>query len=146
MPQITIEMDDNVQMKTCLQCGGKYPRVHGFLYRDGDAWVVYWADLYKDHPNHPEPKAVLIIALGEDWSEGSDPEGHAWATLEAWPDLDQVKMSFIEPFGELDPLHFGLPLSREAVIGHRWNQSFLKVADEIAYRDTRVSRLLGTTA
>jgi hypothetical protein len=146
MAQITIELDDKALIMTCSKCGGHYKRVHGFLFHDGDAWAVYWADLYEDHPTHPEPMAVLTIALGDDWSEDSDPAGRAWAALEIWPDLDEIKMSFIDPLGALDPLHFGQPLGRADVLAHRWNKSFLKVADEIAHRDPRVSRLMGTAA
>ena len=146
MPAITIELDDGTRVKTCAQCGMQYPQVHGFLYRDGNAWAVYWAELYKDHPNHPEPRVVLTIALGDDWSEGADPSKRAWAQLDAWPheDKDEIQMAFTDPQGSLDAVAFGHPLSREVVLTHPLKDSFLTAADEIVYRDTRVSALMGT--
>jgi hypothetical protein len=146
MPAITIELDDGVRVKTCAQCGMQYPLVHGFLYRDGNAWAVYWAELYKDHPNHPEPRVVLIIALGDDWSEGADPAKRAWAQLEAWPheDSDEIEMAFTDPQGSLDTTTFGRSLSREMVLTHPLKDLFLAAADEVIYRDTRVSALMGT--
>ena len=142
--QISLEMDEQVNMRTCAQCGAEYPRVHGFLYRDGDAWAAYWAELYKDHPTHPDPRALLTIALGADWSEGADPSGHAWVQLDAWPQGDQIQMRFIDPSGSLDANTFGNPLSRETALSHKDSNDFLACADQVVYQDTRVSTLLGT--
>jgi len=146
MPAITIELDEGVRVKKCVQCGIEYPQVHGFLYRDGDAWAVYWAELYKDHPNHPEPRVVLVIALGDDWSERADPAKHAWAQLDAWAheENDEIQMAFTDPQGTLDAATFGHPLTREMALSHPLKDSFLTAADEIVYRDTRVSALMGT--
>jgi len=146
MPTITIELDDHVRVKKCAQCGIEYPQVHGFLYQDGDAWAVYWAELYKDHPNHPEPRVVLVIALGEDWSGGADRAERVWAQLDAWAheENDQIQMAFADPQGSLDAATFGHPLSREMALTHPLKDSFLTAADEIVYRDTRVSALMGT--
>lgn len=145
MPAITIELDDDVRIKTCAQCGTEYPQVHGFLYRDGDAWAVYWAELYKDHPNHPEPRAVLTIALADDWSEGANPTKRAWAQLNTWAheENDEIQMAFVDPRGGLDAAAFGQSLSREMVLTHPLKDSFLTAADEIVYRDARVSALMG---
>jgi len=115
--------------------------VHGFLHRDGDAWAIYWAELYEDHPNHPEPRALMTIALGNDWS---DPSSHAWVQLDAWPQGDQIQMRFIDPSGTLDAGRFGNPLSRDAALLHQNSNDFLACADQVVYQDTRVSALLGT--
>ncbi len=141
---IALEMDEHVDMRTCSQCGTQYPRVHGFLYRNGDAWAIYWAELYKDHPNHPEPRALMTIALGNDWSEGADSSSHAWVQLDAWPQGDQIQMRFIDPSGTLDAATFGTALSREAALSHKDGNDFLACADQVIYQDTRVSALLGT--
>jgi hypothetical protein len=141
---IALEMDEHVDMRTCSQCGSEYPLVHGFLYRDGDAWAAYWAELYEDHPNHPEPRALMTIAIGDDWSKGADPSSHAWVQLDARPQGDQIQMRFIDPSGTLDAGTFGNPLSREAALSHKYGNDFLACADQVAYQDSRVSALLRT--
>jgi hypothetical protein len=88
----------------------------------------------------------LIIALADDWSEGANPAKRAWAQLNAWAseENDEIEMAFADPQGGLDAAAFGHPLSREVVLMHPLKASFLTAADEIIYRDTRVSALLGT--
>jgi hypothetical protein len=144
MTNLTIELDDQVQTSTCVQCGRESPRVHGFLYRGGDAWAVYWAGLYKDHPDHPDPRAVLTIALGDDWTEASDSALRAWVQIEAWPNAEEIQMAFVEPSGTLDA-HLGVQLVREAAVSDHRKDSFLLAADEIVYHDPRVADLLGTS-
>jgi hypothetical protein len=145
LSQLTLELDESVRLGTCVQCGTQFPFVHGFVYRDGDAWAVYWAELYKDHPKHPGAHAVLAIAVGDDWSEGADVALRAWVQLDVWPDNVEIRMSFIDPTAHHDEAHFGLPLSRAQVLLDSRRDAFLKVADEIAFGDPRVSALLGTS-
>jgi hypothetical protein len=145
LPNLTIELDEGVRQGTCIQCGAQFPFVHGFVYRHGDAWEVYWAELYKDHPEHPEPHAVLAIAVGDHWSEGADAAHRAWAQLDVWSDNDEIRMGFIDPTAHHDQAHFGLPLSRENVLLDSRKDAILKVAEEIVFADPRVSALLGTS-
>jgi hypothetical protein len=105
---------------------------------------MYWAELYKDHPEHPEARAVVIIALGEDWSEAADPVDHAWAQLDVWPESDEIQMGFIDPIATLNQTRYGLPLSREKILLDPRKDDFLAIADEIVYGDPRVAELLGT--
>jgi len=145
LPQLTLELDENVVLSTCARCGTESPRVHGFVYRDGNAWAVYWAELYKDHPQHPDSRALVTIALGEDWSEPADPVNRAWAQLDVWPDHDEIRMGFIDPTAILDQAYFGRPLSRENVLSDARKDAFLGIADKIVYGDPRVAALLGTS-
>jgi hypothetical protein len=145
LPKLTLELDEGVRLGTCVRCGTQFPFVHGFVYRDGDAFAVYWAELYKDHPEHPEAHAVLAIAVGDDWWEGAEPGHRAWAQLDIWTDNDEIRMGFIDPIAHHDEAHFGLSLSRENVLLDSRKDAFLKVAEEISFGDPRVSALLGTT-
>ncbi len=107
---------------------------------------MYWADLYKDHPEHPEPRAVLTVALGDDWSDTADPSGHAWVELNVWPSDNEIRMSFMDVEGDLDAAHFGLPLNREAALACPDKDAFLTAADEIVFQDERVAVLLRVNA
>lgn len=61
MGHLTLELDAKVKTNQCEKCGFEYPRVHGFVYEDGDALAGYWAAIYVGHPDHPTPRVDLTI-------------------------------------------------------------------------------------
>jgi hypothetical protein len=76
-----LELDDKVKTNSAISAV-EYPRVHGFVYDDGEALAVYWGAIYVGHPEHAEPRVDLTIALGQDWSEGSDAGQQLYAQLD----------------------------------------------------------------
>jgi hypothetical protein len=145
MGELTLELDAKVKTNQCEKCGFEYPRVHGFVYEDGDALAVYWAAIYVGHPEHPTPRVDLTIALGEDWSEGTDASQRFYAQLDVWPTDEQVRMAFHDVDGApLERKSFGSPLSRASALASPSKDVFFRVADHIAYDDPRVSKALGT--
>src|SRR5215471_3783093 len=58
---------------TCACCGGLTVRLTRFVYRNGDAFAVYYA-AYSN--NHPGSEVSLLISLGQ-WGEGSQPSQRA---------------------------------------------------------------------
>lgn len=145
MGNLTLELDDRVRTNQCSTCGFEYPRVHGFVYKDGNAFAVYWAAIYVGHPEHPEPRVDLTIALGQDWSEGSDSSQRIYAEMDVWPTPEQFRMAFHDVDGApLDPKIFGSPQSRASALASPFRDEFLRVAETITYDDPRVSKALGT--
>jgi hypothetical protein len=145
MGTLSLEIDKKVNRQRCHQCGFEYPRVHGFVYDDGNALAVYWAALYVDHPEHPEPRADLTIAIGADWGAESGVTTRSYAELEVWVADEEVRMRFHDVNGRpLDTKAFGAPLSRAAALASPLRQKFLRVADQIVYDDPRVRAVLGT--
>ena len=137
-----IEIDEEIKELRCGSCGSVHPRVHGFIYRDNDAWAVYWADLYQNHLEHPDPLAVLTIAVGDRWDEENGAAGHSRAQLHAWPTHDQIQMGFVDPEGGLEPAIFGEPLTRAQAIASSAKDQFLRAADVIVARDHRVVHVI----
>jgi len=142
MARITIEPDEKVRMSTCSRCGLDFPSVHGFLYRDEQAWAVYWAALFKDHAGHPDPRVELTIAIGDDWSETSDPALRAWVQIDVWTADDEIRMTILDPIGGLESASFGVALGRNAALSDPRRDYFFQAADEIVESDPRVANLL----
>ena len=60
-----LELGDTGEMAPCDCCGAKSRTAHGFVYRGGDAYAVYYAG-WSDGP--PGRGVSLAIAVGE-WAE-----------------------------------------------------------------------------
>jgi hypothetical protein len=142
---ITIELDQAVATRRCSGCGREHETVRGYLYRDGNAWVAYWAALYRAGEHHAHPIALMTVAMGDDWADASDARARTWVQIEARPHADQVLMSFVDPSAQLDPELFGSPLSRSQALDSPRKPSFLEAAEHIAYEDSRVAHLLQTS-
>jgi hypothetical protein len=120
--------------------------VRGYLYRDGDAWVAYWASLYEAHGvEHPTSAVHLTLAIADDWSDDADATSRSWVQVDAWPTVDQIQMSFVDPTGSLDPAHFGRPLSRQEALASPLRTAFLEAASHITTHDSRAAEVLGVS-
>ncbi|CCQ91124.1 conserved hypothetical protein [Nitrospina gracilis 3/211] len=76
---IEIEFEPPGQ-STCDCCGGTTTRLTRFVYRDGNAFAVYYA-LFTD--GHERKVAYALIGLGE-WGVGSSPEKRTAFSVKIW--------------------------------------------------------------
>jgi hypothetical protein len=141
---VTIELDPAVAARRCGGCGREHETVRGYLYRDGNAWVAYWAALYRAGEHHAHPIALMTLAMG-DWSDATDAGTRTWVQIEARPHGDQVLMSFVDPSAQLDPDVFGSSLNRSQALDSPRKPGFLEAAEHVAYKDSRVAQLLQTS-
>lgn len=127
----------------CDCCGTRSTTVHGFVYRNGDAFAVYYAG-WSDQ--HRERGVTLAIATGE-WAEGSGPQDRTSIGLEARPTAAEIQFTTVgpeqSPWGET-PL-FGRMLSRDHAKASPSLSSTLEVAEVIVRDDPRVRAVLGTS-
>src|SRR5262245_51207018 len=74
MGVITIELADGIE-HNCSCCGGRLIRLTRFVYADGDAHAVYYADF---SPNHAEHSVRVALSLGGwggwEWDGGRVPK------------------------------------------------------------------------
>lgn len=66
---IEIECEEPFE-SVCDCCGNTTVELTRFVYQDGDAFAVYYANFSE---NHPEPEIKTVISLGE-WGEEGKPE------------------------------------------------------------------------
>jgi hypothetical protein len=141
---VTVELDDRVSASKCPTCDRQHLVVRGFLYKDGSAWIVYWASLFEKGPGHPHPAAVVTLAIAEDWSEDASTASRRWAQLEVWPGETEIQMHFNDPDGQLDVAVFGERLGRDAALSSPLKDAFLEGADRVVLDDPRVAGLLNS--
>jgi hypothetical protein len=125
----------------CDCCGTRSTTVHGFVYRGGDAFAVYYAGWSHQHP---ERGVTMAIATGE-WAEGSGPHDRTSIGLEARPTATEIQFTIVgpeqSPWGET-PL-FGRMLSRDRAKASPSLKTTLEVAELIVRDDPRVRAVLG---
>jgi hypothetical protein len=117
----------------CDCCGGLTVRLTRFVYRDGDAFAVYYA-AYAN--NHPDSEVAILVSLGE-WGEGSEAADRAAFLCLLRP----TEGSYEVMLGDAARSHWrdaetvGKKLSREEALGHPWKATAFEVLDEAALHD-----------
>jgi hypothetical protein len=67
---LSFEFEPPKETEPCSCCGGRTTTLTRFIYKDGDAYAVYYVR-YSD--NHPERTVLATVSLGE-WGENATPE------------------------------------------------------------------------
>lgn len=117
----------------CDCCGGLTVRLTRFVYRDGDAFAVYYA-AYSN--NHPDAEIAMLVSLGR-WDEGSEPSQRSAFYCRVRP----TKASYEVSLGDAehsawgDANIIGAKLSREDALRHPLKATAFEVLDEAFEQD-----------
>jgi hypothetical protein len=140
---LSLEAGPQEAGNVCDCCGTRSTTVHGFVYRSGDAFAVYYAGWSHQHP---ERGVTMAIATGE-WAEDSGPQDRTSIGLEARPAATEIQFTIVgpeqSPWGET-PL-FGRMLSRDRAKASPSLKATLEVAELIVREDPRVRAVLRTS-
>jgi hypothetical protein len=130
---IEIEFEEPVD-ETCDCCGGKNTRLTRFVYKNGDAFAVYYG-MYSD--NHPESEVKLAISLGES-GEGSTPEDRRsfGLILREAEDVYQVSVIDAEELPWREAKVIGRTLNRDEALKHPWIKDVFHITDQIVEDDS----------
>jgi hypothetical protein len=140
MNTLRLELGESREAAPCECCGGRSQTAHGFVYRDDDAYAVYYAGWSDGHPGRG---VSLAIAVGE-WSEGSSPADRVSIGLSAKPTPSSIDFTVLNP-GESpwgDTPLLGKMLGRERALAHPVLKEAFYVAEQIVRYDGRVRRFL----
>lgn len=88
-----LEIGENCKSSICHCCGRKSFIGHGFIYKDGDAYAVYYAGWA---PSHSSMKVSFAIAIGK-WDDNSTVQDRICFGLEAYEDKEEILLSVIDP-------------------------------------------------
>lgn len=139
---LTLETGPQETGEACECCGAQSTTVHGFVYRSGDAFAVYYAGWSAEHP---ERGVSIAIATG-DWDDGTGPKDRISIGLEARSTETEIRFSVIEPerspWG--DTQLFGVMLKREDALASGSLKPTLEIAEMIIRDDPRIGAFLGT--
>ena len=133
---LSIEPALEVQPRLCEHCGRSFSTVHGFLYRDNEAYAVYHVSLQREHPS---TRADLALSLGR-WHEDAAAEERKRIGVRIWPEGDELKMHINDVVESTwgDSPAFGTMLDRDEVLGSQLEDEALRAAEFIVSGDSRV--------
>jgi hypothetical protein len=124
----------------CACCGEESETAHGFVYRNNDAYAVYYAGW---SIGHLKQGVSLAVAIGE-WGEGTgagDRTSFGMSVTATTSSLDFTILDAKEsPWGD-SPL-FGKMLNRSEALAHSEVRSAINIAEQIVKEDARVRRFL----
>ncbi|OAI26505.1 hypothetical protein [Methylomonas koyamae] len=124
MPNYEIEIGENVEPSICPCCGKNSFIGHGFVYKDGDAYAIYYAGWAEEHI---EKKISLALAIGK-WDDESTSTDRTCFGIEASEGENDILFSFIDPEASPWPKTdlLGEMLSRKDSLKHSFvNEVFL---------------------
>ena len=131
---IEIEYEDPSEI-VCDCCGNTTTRLTRFVYKDKDAFAVYYAAFTK---KHPEKRLSGLISLGE-WGEGSTPQERRAFAFQIWQDDESYQVSLVnaDQSSWNDAEVMGRVLDREEALKDKWISEVFHITDHML-RDDKV--------
>ena len=140
MTQYLIEIGENENSAICKFCGKPSSTGHGFVYKDGDAYSVYYAAWCKAHTDR---KVNLAIAIGE-WDDASSSDDRTCFGLEVYESEDEIQFRVSEPdrspWPNTDLL--GQMLSRDTALKHHLLKEVYLIAGEVTKHHPAINSYL----
>ena len=134
----SVEIGENSESSTCYCCGQESEIGHGFVYKDGDAYAVYYAGW---SVNHSDKKITIALAIGE-WGDDSTYVDRTCFGLEAYEEEKDILFSVIDaeksPWTDTDLL--GKMLSRKDALKHPLIKETFVIAEHIVRIHCRRNR------
>jgi hypothetical protein len=130
---ITIEMADKKEVGTCPCCGGIATKLTRFVYKNENAYAIYFA-LYTDI--HPEKHILVTISLGK-WDDNTPSETRTAFSLLIRPQKDKYDIEIIDR--EESPWKnsriIGKTLTRKDALKHPLIKEVFNIVDHIIQDD-----------
>lgn len=137
---LTIEFEPPNKSAPCKCCGGQTTSLTRFVYRDGDAYAVYYA---KFSDNHPDRVVVATVSLGE-WGEDATPEQRVAFAMELRSTASEYQVGLIDatrsPWREAEVI--GRTLDREEALVHPLVKEAFRVTDHMVAEDEPIRSYL----
>lgn len=116
MADYLVEIGENSSSSICDCCGVESLFGHGFVYKNSDAYAVYYASWSN---SHPDKVVTLALALGE-WGDNSTSDDRVCFGLDAFNGDTEFLLSIIDqnnsPWSKTELL--GPMLTRQEALDH----------------------------
>jgi len=140
-PKFALEIGENSKLSVCSCCGGKSNVGHGFVYKNGDAYAVYYAGWT---PSHSDKRVSFAIAIGE-WDDNSTAADRTCFGLELYEDAEEILFRVIEPsespWGDTDLL--GKMISRQDALNHSRVKEVFVIVEHVIHNHIAIRKYLG---
>jgi hypothetical protein len=137
---LSFEFEEPFLHGPCECCGGTTTRLTRFVYKDGDAHAVYYAQ-FTD--GHAERVASAVISLGT-WGEGGEPRDRLAFPLRLRSVDDQYQVMCVDadqsPWQDAEFL--GRMLDREEALRHPWIKEVFHITDHMVLEDVPLKSFL----
>ncbi|RZL41137.1 MAG: hypothetical protein EOP00_25410 [Pedobacter sp.] len=135
---LEIEFEEpNFEMCDC--CGKEIVKLTRFVYKDHDAFAIYYAQFTKAH----EDKYVTgIVSIG-DWGSDEEPKTRTAFPFRIWTNEDNYQVGLIDK--EESPWQsklLGKILNRDEALKHPWIKEVFHITDHIVAEDEPVIEYL----
>lgn len=139
MTPISIEQDPP-RTSECGCCGGTTTHLTRFVYRDGDAYAVYYAAFSDDHD---DGVVSVLIGLGE-WGEDALPDERVAFAAKIRTSSGQFEVMIVGRDDALwrDVTFLGEILSRAEALAHPRLKDVFELTDRIVHEDDEVHAYL----
>lgn len=129
--------------QVCDQCGGITTTLTRFVYKDDDAYAVYYARFCDAHPHRD---VDTIVSLGS-WGVDVVPPDRVAFALRLWGTQDNYNVEVYD--GDESPwAHaalIGRKLSREEALSHAWIAEVFHISDHMVNDDEPLHRFLNSS-
>ncbi|MBK1890328.1 hypothetical protein Undi14_09765 [Undibacterium sp. 14-3-2] len=134
---LKIEFEEPTESR-CECCGNTTIRLTRYVYKDNNAFAVYYASFTK---GHPEKRLSGIIGLGE-WGDDSLASEHRVAfPFQIWLKEDNFQVGLIDkeksPWSHVTFL--GKILDRESALSHKWISDVFHITDHMVVDDKEIA-------
>ena len=140
---IRIELEPPKESEPCDCCGGKTTALTRFVYRDNDAYAVYFA---RFSDNHPDRVVLATVSLGE-WGDGTTPADRVAFALELRPGESTYDVAVIDSAQSpwKDARLIGRTLDRVEALAHSRISEVFHITDHMVVEDIPLKRYLDST-
>jgi hypothetical protein len=128
--------EGKLQNTKCKCCNKRSINIHGFVYKNGDAFAVYrasWADA------HDKNQIKGVVSIG-DWDETASSKDRVTIGIKMWADEKSVNTSVLDPeespWRETEML--GKVLKRSEALKLTNIGEYYAVIDAITEQDKRI--------
>jgi hypothetical protein len=112
-----------------------------FVYKDGDAHAVYYAQFTA---GHEQQRLSGLVGLGE-WGEGGEPEDRVAFPFQMWADQENFKVGLVNavdsPWSHVTFL--GRLLDRDEALQHAWLNEVFHITDHMVREDQLIMDYFG---
>jgi hypothetical protein len=127
-------------LDTCSCCGKPGTRLTRFVYREGDAYAIYYAAFSEQHP----PSYVDVLVGVGDWAEDALSTSHVSFYLRICSTPAQFEVTVCDdsesPWGEIP--FVGRTLSRKEALAHAELPEIFQITDYMVTKDAPVVEYL----
>ena len=140
MAHYEVEIGEDETSSVCACCGRASSSGHGFVYKNGDAYAIYWAAWSTLHSGK---KVSFALGIGE-WDDDATADDRAWFGLDVFATTDRYLLRVVDP--KDSPLHdiesLGRMMSRSAGIKHPLRGEVFAIMERVLEHHPAVRRYL----